>query len=919
MVDQGTDPMAATAAETEPGSAATIDSQEAARSAVATPIALGVVERALYTDRQPLAEGGMGKVVIARDARLGRKVAIKELRIDHPAARARFEREAALTARLEHPGIVGIHEAGKWPSGEPFFAMRVIAGRSLDKLFAERKDRNARLALVPNVLAVADAVAYAHEQRIIHRDLKPQNVMVGEFGETVVIDWGLAKELGSDELASLEGTAASGDLTTAGSVIGTPMYLPPEQARGEEVDRTADVYAIGAILYELCAGGPPYTARSVDELLAKVVDGPPDPLPADIAPELVAITARAMARDREERYPSARELAEDLRRFQTGQLVGAHRYTTGQLLRRWIRKHRAILITATIALVALVGLGVYSVHNIMVERREAKAQRALAVEARSRAEALVDFMQQDLRKQLEAANKLELLEPAARKVIEYRERALDETDRTLIALANSYKQLGDSQLSRGDFAAVKVSVDAALAAYRKIPSPTATIRRDISVLTNTLGDIQMQQGDSKGALTKYREALAIVDEVRVANPTVMQYALDVDFTQGKITDALMLAGDTKGALAAARAGSQLLDGLAPPAEEAKARQLVAARAKGTMRAGEILHRIGDSKAALVQLLKAKELTDQVAAVDKSWRAQRDVGVALDRIARIRIATGDTTGARADLEQSLAISSRLAAIDTTNAVLERDLIVTNNQISDLLSKAKDPAGAAKFAQQALDVAERMSARVPTNARATADVASSYERLSGIEAQLAKPDRAVELAERARALRTKLVEQDPKNTQWRTGLMTNYYRTTKVLLLAKRYQQAKPDAEKALEMAKQLAAGDPSDLTAKRDVSLMETTLADVLDKLGDKAGALLHYEADLAIAESLAATDPKNRRWQIDLAGSHSTVGEQLVVIGDKARAKTAFDTALAILDRLGPDGDADLAKAITAARDKCCR
>src|SRR5439155_14543670 len=152
-----------------------------------------------------------------------------------------------LTARLEHPSIVAVHEAGRWPSGEPFYAMRLVRGRSLDRVLASATTREARLALVANVLAVADAIGYAHTQQIIHRDLKPHNVMVGDFGETVVIDWGLAKDLAADE----ESLEASGELggTVVGSVLGTPSYMPPEQARGEAVDETADVYAIGAMLY----------------------------------------------------------------------------------------------------------------------------------------------------------------------------------------------------------------------------------------------------------------------------------------------------------------------------------------------------------------------------------------------------------------------------------------------------------------------------------------------------------------------------------------------------------------------------------------------------------------------------------------------------------------------------------------------
>src|SRR5262245_57110744 len=189
----------------------------------------------------------MGRILTAFDRRLGRRVAIKELRSQSPELRKRFEAEALITSRLEHPSIVSVHEAGVWPSGEPFYAMKLVAGRPLDEVVAAAESFDDRLALVPHVLAVADALAYAHRMRVIHRDLKPQNVLVGDFGETVVIDWGLVKDLGADEAdgdyVSVQPTTR-GYSTTAGEIMGTPGYMPPEQAAGQEVDERADVYAI---------------------------------------------------------------------------------------------------------------------------------------------------------------------------------------------------------------------------------------------------------------------------------------------------------------------------------------------------------------------------------------------------------------------------------------------------------------------------------------------------------------------------------------------------------------------------------------------------------------------------------------------------------------------------------------------------
>jgi WD40 repeat protein len=350
---------------------------------------LSTVDRQHYVIAGEIAKGGMGRVLEARDLRLGRAVAIKELLPKNRDAARRFEREARITARLQHPAIIHVYEAGVWPGGEPFYAMPKVAGRSLDKVVAERTTLAERLSLLPNVIAVADALAYAHNENVIHRDLKPANVLVGEFGETVVIDWGLAKDLGapSDPKESLQlRLRATAEETVSGSVVGTPAYMPPEQARGDAVDQRADVYALGALLYKVLAGDPPYKGDTSKEVLELVKTRPPTPiqeLVPDAPPDLIAIVGKAMARDPDDRYITASALAQDLKRFETGQLVGAHHYTVGQLARRWLRRHRVAVGVASAALVAMVILGVISVRQIVEQRRIAEIQRAKAQQGRT--------------------------------------------------------------------------------------------------------------------------------------------------------------------------------------------------------------------------------------------------------------------------------------------------------------------------------------------------------------------------------------------------------------------------------------------------------------------------------------------------------------------------------------------------------
>jgi eukaryotic-like serine/threonine-protein kinase len=326
--------------------------------------------RSVYTLGDRLARGGMGVVYRATDAALGRMVALKFLADENaasPQLEARFLREVRITARLQHPSIVPIYQSGRWPSGEVFYAMKLISGRSLREHLDDARGLPERLALLPHVLAAVDAVAYAHEQRVIHRDLKPANIMAGPFGETAVIDWGLAKALGEDDDATGPPARVGGvdeaGVTRPGTAMGTPGYVAPEQARGDWVDARADVFALGAILQQLLTGTPPHRG-AVHSAAA-----PP------AAHDLAAIAAKAMAVNAADRYPSARELAADLRRFATGQLVGAQQYSIGRLVRRFVGRHRLVLTVAMALLLVLAGSQALSLRRIVRERSSAMAGR----------------------------------------------------------------------------------------------------------------------------------------------------------------------------------------------------------------------------------------------------------------------------------------------------------------------------------------------------------------------------------------------------------------------------------------------------------------------------------------------------------------------------------------------------------------
>jgi len=338
------------------------------------------------------ARGGLGRVVRAVDRRLGRTVAVKELLRHDASNEARFLREAMITARLEHPGIVPVHEAGRWPNGDPYYVMKLVEGETLKEQVAAATTLRARMGLLAHVIAVADAVGYAHSQGVIHRDLKPSNVIVGAFGETIVVDWGLARDRKRDlpePTEELLTPAGSGISTVSGKVVGTPAYMSPEQARGGVVDERADVYALGAVLYEVLAGSPPHADTTPQAVLDRVIAGPPRPLPmvvSGVPVELATIVRKAMARDPDARYVNAVAFAEDLRRFTTGQLVSAHSYSTWALVRKKLARHRNAAAVAVLSLVMLGAVGVASVRRVIAERNIARSERGLAEVALGSAE-----------------------------------------------------------------------------------------------------------------------------------------------------------------------------------------------------------------------------------------------------------------------------------------------------------------------------------------------------------------------------------------------------------------------------------------------------------------------------------------------------------------------------------------------------
>jgi len=535
-----------------------------------------------YSFIKEYARGGMGRVLLVHDTHIGRDIALKELLPERTGSKAagatpqtnpilaRFVQEARITGQLEHPAIVPVYELGYRADGTLYYTMKLVRGKTLATALRECAGLRDRLGLLTHFVNLCQAIAYAHSRKVIHRDLKPGNVMVGEFGETVVIDWGLAKIRGRQDDArdamsetlqvfrtSEEHDAAK---TQEGLAMGTPAYMAPEQARGEldSVGERSDVYALGAVLYELLTGRPPFAGKSSREIIEQVLTQ--DPLPvesieSDAAPELAAICHRAMQREPADRYATAKELAEEVSRFLSGALVATYDYSAKEQVQRFVKRNRAILVTATAGLLFVFAIGIVynlrlvstnsqlteSVAQETAARLEADDARTEASEAQLLAEENFRVAGQAIERMFTDVSESEFLaapgaSPVRNKLLrgslEYYQQLAD-TLSTKTPSPEMQKDLAEAYLRLADVAHSVGEDDEALRSYLDAQDFLATLTEDHpdnpeyrglqARALHELAILQEDQGQLDEALRSNREALTLRQKLVSADPDNMKH------------------------------------------------------------------------------------------------------------------------------------------------------------------------------------------------------------------------------------------------------------------------------------------------------------------------------------------------------------------------------------------------------------
>ncbi len=738
---------------------------------------------------RPHARGGLGQVSVALDQELDRPVALKEIQdrhADEPESRARFMQEAEITGKLEHPGIIPVYGLGHDASGRPFYAMRFIQGDSLKEAIGafhgdETLKRNTikRLARLRELLRrftdVCNAIAYAHSRGVLHRDLKPGNIMLGPYGETLVVDWGLAKPLDQATTATTRATdssvlegpirlstlSGSREETAAGRTIGTPAYASPEQLTGrlDLLGPASDVYGLGATLYALLTGRAPVERGDLEEVMRRTHRGeiaPPRTIDATIPRPLEAICRKAMATGPEDRYASARALAADVTRWLDDQPVTAYPEPLAARASRWMRRHRTAVACLLAAMfVGLVGVGLAFLRETVVNIRLAEIIRQ-----RDEANQGLVKINSEL---LKAKNAVSNAKADS-------DRRLDESFQ---AIADYYTGVSaELLLTQAEFKSLRQRLlEKPRQFYTRLTSELSQINAPdeqesyhLAEGWGTLGLISLNLGRNDEARSQLEEARRLYRRLDQTHPNISRYRHGLLRSAISLGNVRWSTGDVSGAAAEYNDVIQTASRSGPAGPDFQEELAI-----GHVHLGNIKLVSKDPVGAAESYRRAVEIgTELVKSRPDVPGYLSSLALAHGNLAMAQREIPDWPGARNSNLEAIKIRTGLSKLSPDDPQNESILASNRAYLGESLVMTGDPKGGIDSLLAAVPVLIKLKSRYPNVPKYSQELVIAYKQLAGVRSRSGDSKSAGEYVREAIAIGTKLTADQPDIPEYRRTL-------------------------------------------------------------------------------------------------------------------------------------------------------